>query len=442
MKSKTILVSFILIMIVSCSTPPSMSTSLPTSIPLSAITPTHLPNTPTSTPTPVPVAIVVSPSDPYSHKPGVIYSLGEYKFREMSSFGSYTVPNILPIDLDQDSDIDLIVTSEENDSIIQVYENLGDAVFRNSGTVFSFHSSDPRHWNFGITAADFNEDGLPDIATADAWAGLNIYFNLGNLQFALVQNYVFPGMGEVKGITSTDLNLDKHIDIILGDHNGDSRGDRILMNDGNGQMVDTLQSINWDVTWDVFAIDINRDGAPDYVSVNRYAEKPSKINFNNGSGKFSKTIELPDSLDDSYDVKCFAQPDYTYCFIANSEGTEKRSNRILIFDKQGVLIEDRKFGEVGSETKDLCLVDINSDGILDLITGNYNYDSSAFIAELGTNGILGFGKVIPLFSIEMTTAIGCADFNNDGLLDLIVGVVSRDGTRTQYKLILQQPSLN
>ena len=177
-------------------------------------------------------------------------------FRNHGPFGRYAVASIEPADLDGDSDVDLILASEENNSIIQVYENLGGAEFRNSGTVFEFESPDSRHWNFGITVADFNGDGRSDIATADAWAGMNIYFNKGNLDFDLSQNYTFPGMGEVKGIDSADLDKDGDMDIILGDHNGESRGDRVLFNNGLGWMIDSEQSIGWDITWDVFAIDL------------------------------------------------------------------------------------------------------------------------------------------------------------------------------------------
>lgn len=336
-------------------------------------------------------------------------------------FGRYNVSSILPADLDGDGDLDLVLASEENNSIIQVYENLGDGVFRNSGCTFAFQSPDERHWNFGITVADFNGDGLPDIATADAWAGLNVYFNYGGFRFAQVQNYTFEGMGEVKGIASADLNNDGYIDIILGDHNGTNRGDRILFNDGTGRMVDSGQSIGWDITWDVFATDINRDGAIDYVSVNRYGHEPSRVHLNNGRGFFETTYDIPDAFDDSMDVKCLAYGNYTYCFIANSEGKNKRQNRILVFDDAGKLIDDRRFGQVGAETKDMCLVDLNSDGLPDLVTANYNGPSMVYLSYLESNGLLSFEKSMPLFSIDRTTSIGCGDFNGDGLIDFIVG---------------------
>jgi len=381
------------------------------------------------------------PGETTSHSDGIVFQAGNYTFKEVCTLGVYTVPSIQTQDLDNDGDIDLILASNENGSIVQLYENVGNALFRNSGNKFSFQSTDERHWNFGIAIGDYNGNSLPDIATADAWAGLNIYFNKGDLCFTFSQNYTFEGMGEVKGIAAAELNHDGKIDIVLGDHNGESRGDRILFNNGSGYMVDSGQSISWDITWDVFAIDINRDNAIDYISINRYALEPSKIHFNNGAGQFTTSIDIPDALDDSYDIKCFADGDYTYCFIANSEGENKRENRKLIFDKAGSLIVNEGFGAIGCETKDICLADLNSDGTLDVIAGNHNGYSVAYFSKLipGGTPYLNFDENTALFDIQRTTAIGCADFNGDGLLDFIVGANPDAGeTKCQYRLLIQQ----
>jgi hypothetical protein len=361
-------------------------------------------------------------------------------FQEVSAFGRYEVASIESADLDGDGDLDLIVASEENNSIIQVYENLGNGVFRNSGNTFAFQSPDQRHWNFGIVVADFSGDGRPDIATADAWAGMNVYFNRGGLRFEWVQNFTFPGMGEVKGIAAADLNRDGFIDIILGDHNGDSRGDRVLFNDGTGRLIDSGQSIGWDITWDVFAIDINRDGAPDYISINRYAYEPTRVHLNDGKGFFTKTFDIPNALDDSFDIKCFVLGDYAYCFIGNSEDHRGRLNRFLIFDKTGALITNKGFGELDAGTTCMCIVDLNSDGKLELVAGNYNGNSLAYFFQPDAIGILDFAGSIRLFAIPTTSAIGCGDLNGDGLIDLVIGLQDNQNAIREYHVLLQQPT--
>lgn len=358
---------------------------------------------------------------------------------EYYPFGWYTVPGIQPADLDLDGDVDLILGSEENNSIIQVYENLGNARFRNSNTVFEFTSPDSRHWNFGITVADFNGDTLPDIATADGWAGMNVYFNRGGLDFDLVQNYTFIGMGEVKGIANADLDKDGDIDIILGDHNGDSRGDRVLFNDGSGWMVDSGQSIGLDVTVDLFAIDLNHDNAPDYISINRYAGEPTRVHFNNGSGFFTTTVDVPDAMDDSDDIQCFAYGENSYCFIANAEGTTKRLNRMLVFDANGTIIVNKGFGTAGAETKGFCLADLNADNYLDLVSANFGLDSLVNYLAPGPGGLLDLAGSQTLFTVLGTTFIGCADFNGDGTTDFVLGFWLPGVQQNEYRLILQEP---
>lgn len=269
---------------------------------------------------------------------------------------------------------------------------------------------------------------------------MNVYFNKGQLDFDLSQNYTFEGMGEVKGIDSADLDKDGDIDIVLGDHNGDSRGDRVLFNNGSGWMVDSGQSIGRDITWDVLVRDLNYDGAPDYISINRYGFEPTRVHFNNGSGFFATSVDVPDALDDSYDIKCFARDSRTYCFIANSEGVSRRQNRMLVFDSTGKIVVNKGFGRVGAETKGMCLVDMNSDGILDVVAGNYNGDSLVYYLSPGTDGLLNFTGSKSLFVVGQTTAIACADFSADGLTDSVVGFERLDGQKHEYRFVQQESS--
>lgn len=371
--------------------------------------------------------------------PLIAKNLFPYSWKEVGTFGTYTVASVQTADLDSDNDTDLVLASEENDSIIQVYENLGNGTFRNSGHTFPYSSPDQRLWNFGITVADFNNDKLPDIASADAWAGLNIYLNQGDLAFVHNQRYVHDGYLEYKGVAAADLDNDGDIDLIVGEHNSViDRGDRVLLNDGTGWMVDTGQSIGDDITWDIYAIDINQDHAPDYISVNRYAYEPTRLHLNDGQGYFPTSIDIPDAYDNSMDVKCFAHNDYTYCFIANAEGDIQRMNKRLVFDQNGQLIVNDAFGQAGPETKEFCLVDLNYDSLLDLVSANYNWGSIVNFSY-NDNGLLQMAPSIPLFSLVGTSAIGCSDFNGDGIIDFVVGVQPNGVENRTYHLLLGKP---
>jgi len=345
-------------------------------------------------------------------------------------------------DLNGDGNIDLIVGSEENNSQIQVYENVGNGVFRNSGAIFPFQTNDTRHFNFGIAVEDLNNDGLPDVASADAWGGLNIYLNQGNFRFLWLQNYTFEGMVELKGVAIADLNYDEHNDIVFGDYGG---GYYVLFNDGTGRMVDSGQPVDPGSAWTPLIIDINRDGSADYLSANRKSQnkpaEPARIHINNGKGYFEVIMDIPNSNDNSFWIACESSNNNTLCFIANSEGDLHRPNRVLEFDSHGNLTRNSGFGTIGAETKTICIIDMNQDGSRDLVVGNYNGGAQVYFIK-NENGTLNFSDTsTDLFDIDAITSMGCADFDGNGLSDFIVGVESQDHDAfLQYYLLLQRPN--
>jgi len=440
MAKKNLIVIFLMLGITACR-PTSPSTPLEQQFAVN-----QQPSTTT-----LPSAFTISPSPKaLSTEPGPIilqevtktYQLGDYAFDEVSRLGKFRMASIQTADLNQDGKIDLILGSEENNSQIQVYENMGSGTFRNSGAIFPFNPRDSRHFNFGIAVADLNNDGLPDIATADAWAGMNIYISRGGFQFSYLQNYTYPGMVEDKGVTIADLNHDGFNDMVFGDYRG---GYFVVFNDGTGRMIDSGQPMDPGTAWYPLIIDINRDGSPDYLSVNRRPPngllEPAKIHINNGEGHFESTIDIPDTQDDSFQIACESSNVNTLCFIANSEGELHRPNRLLTFDTKGNLIGNTGFGRVGAETKALCLVEMNQDGTAGLVVGNYNSGAEVYFIK-NNKGTLEFDNAAtPLFDINKITNMGCADLNGDGLIDFVVGTETPSHDEfLQYSLgLLKQP---
>ena len=249
-------------------------------------------------------------------------------------------------------------------------------------------------------------------------------------------------MVEDKGVAIADLNRDGYNDVIFGDYGG---GYYVVFNDGTGKMVASDQTVDPGTAWSPFIIDINRDGAPDYLSVNRQGQdgtlQPAKIHINDGDGFFKMASDIPDSADDSYQILCEQGDKNTLCFIANSEGDLHRPNRLLDFDTKGNLLANRGFGQIGAETKSMCLADINRDGTPDIVAGNYNGGSTVNIIKNNQGTLELTDSPVYLFDIESTSNIGCADFNNDGLIDFIVGAESQGHEEfLQYSLLFQRPS--
>jgi hypothetical protein len=161
-------------------------------------------------------------------------------------------------DVNKDGFVDLVLASGEKGTIIQLYLNDGHGKFSKTDNIFPISPSENPKWNFGIVLRDFNRDGLLDIATADAWRGVNVYRNEGAGRFKRSQVILVPAVNEVKGIDAADVDHDGDDDIVFGGHNGiPDRGDRIFLNDGTGLFIDSGQRLGSDVTWDTIFGDMD-----------------------------------------------------------------------------------------------------------------------------------------------------------------------------------------
>lgn len=333
------------------------------------------------------------------------------------------VASIATGDVNNDGYVDVVVASHERGTIVQLYLNDGKGNFVRTDDIFRVTDNPNPLWNFGIVLSDFDRDGLLDIATADAWRGVNIYLNSRNGGFNWSQAILVPAVNEVKGIDAADVDGDGDNDIVFGGHNGiPDRADSVYLNEGNGHFTDSSQRIGSDVTWDTIFGDLNNDGYVDYVSVNRYRENTAKIHVNNGAGLFDKTVDIPTTqTDDSYDVKVadLNTDGLLDIVVANSLDPENGATSKIFLNRGNFSFElaDSILGPPNCETKGVKIVDIDNDGFCDIVLGNYNYANMIY----HNNGTGGFTRMNIELPTNQTTSIEAADFNNDGFIDLIIG---------------------
>jgi hypothetical protein len=77
-------------------------------------------------------------------------------------------------------------------------------------------------------------------------------------------------------------------------------------------------------------------------------------------------------------------------------------------------------------TRSVAIADMNNDGLLDIVTGNYN-DKNQLIINAGDGTFLEDAVDLPGGALG-TISVAIADMNNDGLLDIVIG---NDGDKNQ-----------
>ncbi len=127
-----------------------------------------------------------------------------------------------------------LVTINPGSETLDVLVSLGGGRFANPVTL---RTANPAQV---VRVADFNHDGIPDLAvlTAD---GVTIYLGNGKGGFASPVTYTVPS--ESSGLTVADVNRDGDLDLLVGDAFGDVL---VLLGNGNGTFApyhDANQSV-------------------------------------------------------------------------------------------------------------------------------------------------------------------------------------------------------
>lgn len=194
--------------------------------------------------------------------------------------------------------------------------------------------------------------------------------------FGTPQSY--PASGLQVAVTTSDLNGDRAVDIVTASQNADSVS--VLLGVGDGlfgaasqYLVAANPGTNLAGPFDVRVADLDHDGALDLITADwRGANVPGTVSVFDGRG--DGTFEAP-----------------------------------------------RKF-TTGSEPVSLALADLNGDGHVDVITGNFRVSSVSVLLGRG-DGTFDAPATLP-FAFPGVTAVAVDDLNHGGGLDLVVATGS------------------
>ncbi len=265
-----------------------------------------------------------------------------------------------------------------------------------------------------IRVADFNHDGIPDLAVLTP-LGVSIYLGNGTGGFA-PPVLLEPG-ADPSGLTIADITSDGNLDLVVGESFGD-----FLVSPGNGDGTfqafrDAEQSVTQSI--ELVVADLTGNGARDVIYADR-GKSQVVIDYSTGQqtvlGDEASGILAPGALALA-DLNGDGIPDL---IVANSG-----SNNVLVYPglgngQFGPALNDGRGFFTGTNPAGITVADLTGNGRPDLIIANRGSNDVSILINVKSGNGFTFkpGPVLSAGLGPVSTLVG--DFTGNGIPDLLV----------------------
>ena len=270
----------------------------------------------------------------------------------------------------------------------------------------------------GVAVGDINNDGLPDLFFTANMQPNKLYLNLGHMKFKDITKDASPDLqgraGSWKtGVTMADVNGDGLLDIYIcysGKTENDKRRNQLFINLGNNKFKDEAREYGLDdpgySTQAVF-FDYDNDGDLDMFLLNHNIKKLDNMEL---ARYKSETDELASN-------KLFRNDNGHFTDVSKTAG---------------IVQNPLTFG-LG-----VAIADINKDGWQDIyVTNDYNEPDYIYINNHdGT--FTEKSKDMLRHMSHFSMGVDIADFNNDGLPDILTLDMMPEDNHRQKSLQLEE----
>src|SRR6218665_258707 len=321
-----------------------------------------------------------------------------------------------PADLNNDGIVDLVVGNAYNTNLY-VYIGLGTGQFSLAPGSPITSVNGP----ISNVVSDFNNDNIPDLATANYNSGnVSVFLGVGNGSFSPAAGSPVATGTQPYYLEAADFNMDGNKDIIMVN----AGSNNIVLLTGNGAGSFTLAP-GFPITANVLPFHVsaghfNADNFPDFAVASGQGNTVH-VYLNNGAGAFTpapgspyatgslpRTIAVGDLNNDGFSDMAIAS------FNSNNMHIYLGSATGLFTNAPGSPIN------VGSGPYQCVMADFNLNGSLDIAVANWG---SSNVSVFYGNGTGSFTQATgsPMSVGNGPQPMCAADFNGNTVPDLAVG---------------------